>query len=647
MRLALQFRLWAIPASLTLCIAAGCGGGGGAPKNVTAPTPDFSLMASQGNLSLTAGGTSETVTVTAAGLNGFSGSIAVKTSGLPAGASASPATFSLTPGASQKVTLTAASSAGASASTVDFTGTSGALSHAATLALNISVAVNSPGMDATTFHYDLGRTGLNPYETTLTTANVTKAKFGLLRILYTDGPVDAEPLVLSNFSAGGKTRNVLYAVTENDSVYAVDAVTGARIWQVSVLGSGETPSGDFKCGQISPQIGITSTPVIDRTAGPHGTIFLVGMSEDQGGGYHQRLHALDAATGKEMPHSPVEIAATYPGTGANSSNGTVVFDPAQYAERAGLLLLNGEIYLSWTSHCDAGAYTGWLMGYNESSLAQTTVLNLTPNGSDGSIWMAGDGLAADSSGNIYFLDANGTFDAQLNGQGMPIHDDYGNGFIKVSTAGGKLAVADYFEMSGTVSESNNDEDLGSGGDMLLPDIKDDAGNVHHLAVGAGKDSNIYIVNRDNMGKFNPNNDDAIYQELDGALPGGIWAKPAYFNNRVYYAGVNDALKAYPIANAKLADSPSLRSATYFGYPGATPTISANGVDNGIVWAVENVNPAVLHAYDASDLREIYNSNQAGSRDQFGGGNKFIAPQVVNGMVYVGTPNGVAMFGLAQ
>ncbi len=645
MRLAPQFRLCAFLVPVVLCIASGCGSGGGTPKSVAAP--DFSLTVSEGNLTLTAGGTSDTVSVTAAALNGFTGSIAVKTSGLPAGASASPATFNLTPGASQKVTLTAASSAGSGAATVDFTGTSGALTHAASLALNITVAVSSPGIDATTFHYDLGRTGLNPYETALTTANVTSAKFGLLRILNTDGVVDAEPLVLSNFNAGGKIRNVLYAVTEHDSVYAVDAVTGARIWQVSVLGSGETPSGDFGCGQITPEIGITSTPVIDRTAGPHGTIFVVGMSEDQGGNYHQRLHALDAATGAEMPHSPVEIAATYPGTGANSANGKVLFDPSLYAERAGLLLLNGEIYLSWTSHCDGGSYTGWLMGYNESSLAQTTVLNVTPNGGRGSIWMAGDGLAADANGNIYFLDANGSFDTQLNAQGMPIHEDYGNGFVKVSTIGGKLAVADYFEMSSTVNESNNDVDLGSGGDILLPDLKDDKGTVHHLAVGAGKDQNIYIVNRDNMGKFNPNNDSAIYEEIDGALPGGIWAKPAYFSNNVYYAGVNDFLKAFPITNAKLAQQPSTHSGTSFGYPGATPTISANGTANGIVWAVENVSPAVLHAYDASDLRELYNSNQAGSRDQFGGGNKFITPLVVNGMVYVGTPSGVAMFGLAK
>jgi len=226
------------------------------------------------------------------------------------------------------------------------------------------------------------------------------------------------------------------------------------------------------------------------------------------------------------------VKATYPGTGANSSDGKVVFDPSQYAERAGLLLMNGEIYLAWTSHCDSGPYTGWLMSYNESTLAQTSVLDVTPNGSEGAIWMAGSGLAADANGFIYFLDGNGTFDAKLNSSGFPVKGDYGNGFIKASTTSGKLAVADYFEMSNTVSESNNDTDLGSGGAMVLPDLTDKEGKVHQLAVGAGKDGNIYIVNRDAMGKWNPSNDSAIYEEIDGAI-GGVWSMPAYYNNKVF------------------------------------------------------------------------------------------------------------------
>jgi hypothetical protein len=285
------------------------------------------------------------------------------------------------------------------------------------------------------------------------------------------------------------------------------------------------------------------------------------------------------------------------------------------------------------------------MAYNESTLAQTAVLNLTPNGSEGSIWMAGAGLAADSDGYIYFLDANGTFDATLDPNGFPVSGDFGNGFLKVSAAGGKLAVADYFQAYDTTAESNEDQDLGSGGALILPDMTDASGTVHHLAVGAGKDSNIYVVNRDSMGKFNPQNDTGIYQQINGAI-GGVWSMAAYFNNTVYYGAVDDNLKAFPIADARLATTSAFQSTTSFPYPGTTPAVSANGTKNGIVWSVENSSPAVLHAYDATNLQEIYNSTQAANnRDQFGNGNKFITPVIVNGKVLVGTPAGVAVFGL--
>jgi hypothetical protein len=500
-------------------------------------------------------------------------------------------------------------------------------------------------MDVTTYHDDVARTGLNPNETTLTPANVTSANFGLLRTLQVDGKVDGEPLYLPALNVGGQTRNVVFAVSEHDSVYAFDADSGAQLWKTSILGANETTSDDHGCSQISPEIGITSTPVIDRNAGAHGTIFVVGMSKDAQGAYHQRLHALDLTTGAEVSGGPTEITASVSGTGSGSSGGKLTFDPGQYAERVGLLLLNGAIYMGWTSHCDFGPYTGWLMGYSETSLAQTSILNLTPNGSEGSIWMSGAGLAADSSGNIYFLDANGKFDATLNPNGFPVKSDFGNAFMKVSTSGGTLAVADYFEPFNTVSESQGDIDLGSGGALLLPDLKDASGTTKHLAVGAGKDKKIYVVDRDGMGKFNATDNSALYEEIDGAI-GGVWSMPAYFNNTVYYGAVSDTLKAFPITNAKLATSAAFHSANSFPYPGTTPAVSANGTTNGIVWAVENSLPAVLHAYDATNLSELYNSNQAaGGRDHFGNGNKFITPLIVNGKVFVGTPNGVAVFGL--
>ncbi len=203
-------------------------------------------------------------------------------------------------------------------------------------------------------------------------------------------------------------------------------------------------------------------------------------------------------------------------------------------------------------------------------------------------------------------------------------------------------------MYNTVQESNADEDLGSGGVVVLPDLMDNNGQVHQLAVGAGKDTNIYVVNRDNMGKWNPSNNNQIYQELQGALPGGVWSKPAYFNNTIYYGDVGDRLKAFSISNAKLSTSPTSQTTNTFAFPGTTPSVSANQSSNAIVWAVENSNPAVLHAYDATNLaHELYNSNQAGSRDQFGAGNKFITAIVANGRVFVGTQTGVAVFGLLQ
>jgi len=498
--------------------------------------------------------------------------------------------------------------------------------------------------DVTTYHNDVGRTGQNLTETTLTPTNVNSQSFGLLRSLLVDGKVDAEPLYLHQLSIAGGVHNVVFVVTEHDSVYAFDSNTGAKLWQVSLLGSGETTSDSRNCDQIVPEIGVTSTPVIDRNTGPHGIIYVVAMSEN-GTRYFQRLHALDVTTGAELLSGPVAIQGAYPGTGANSSGGQVIFDPKQYAERAGLLLLNGVIYTSWTSHCDITPYTGWIIAYSESNLSRTSVLNVTPNGSEGSIWQSGGALAADAQGNIYALVANGTFDTTLDANGFPTSGDYGNAFIKVSTTGGTLKVADYFDMSNTVTESGGDVDLGSGGAMVLPDGSFGTGSTLQLGVGAGKDGNIYVVDRTNMGKFNASSNN-IYQELDGAVPNGVFGVPAYFNNTVYYCDVNATLKSFSISNGKLSAAPA-QTAASFAYPGALPSISANGSSNGIVWAIENTSPAVLHAFLASDLtHELYSSNQAASgRDQFGIGNKFITPMIADGKVFVATTNSVAVFGL--
>jgi len=505
------------------------------------------------------------------------------------------------------------------------------------------------GTNVTTYHNDNARSGQNLTETILTPSNLNSSSFGKLFVISVDGKVDAQPLYLTQVSIPNQgTHNVVYVVTEHGSVYGFDADSGMLLWHVSMLAAGETTSDDHGCGQVTPEIGITATPVIDPKAGPHGTIYVVAMSKDGSGNYHQRLHALDATTGAEEFGGPQNIQASFPGTGDNSSGGNVIFAPGQYEERASLLLLNSVVYTGWTSHCDIRPYTGWIMGFDQSTLAQVSVLNVTPNGNEGSVWMSGAGLAAEASGNIFLLDANGTFDSALDANGFPSQGDFGNAFLKISTANRQLSVADYFEMFNQGAENDSDEDLGSGGALVLPDLTDGLGHTRHLAVGAGKDSNIYVVDRDAMGKFNSSKNN-IYQELQGALSGSVFSMPAYFNNTVYYGAVGDKIKAFAISNAQLAGTPASQTGNAFGYPGATPSISANGTSNAILWAAENGGTAVLHAYDATNLsRELYNSDQAsGGRDQFGTGNKFITPMITNGKVYVGTTNGVGVFGLLQ
>ena len=547
--------------------------------------------------------------------------------------------------ASYTTPATASTDSGAMFDVVVSNYAGGVTSTMATLTVNPLGAVST--LDVVTYHYDNLRTGQNLNETTLTTANVNQAKFGKLGELMVDGKVDGQPLYLSQVPiVGVGMKNVLYVVTEHGSVFAFDAdnVSGTAakpLWQISTQLPGEVPSDNRSCGQVTPEIGITSTPVIDRS---RGAIYVVAVSKNASGNYFHRLHALDITSGKELFGGPTTITATSPGNGAGSSNGTVIFDPAQYNERPGLLELNGTIYTTWGSHCDAGPYTSWMMAFSADTLQQTSVLNFVPNGSDGGIWMSGAAPAADAAGNIYFIIGNGTFETTLNSGGFPSQGDCGNCYVKVSSSA-PPKLLDYFTPLNTVTESNGDQDFGSGGPLLLPDVTDATGKTRHLAVGSGKDAVIYVLDRDNMGKFNATQDN-IYQQISGQLAGGEFAKPSYFNGTVYYGAVSDSIKAFPIASAKLATSPSSKTATVFASPGATPAISANGTNNGILWAVENGATGVLHAYDATNLaNELYNSSQAtGGRDQFSD-NKFITPMIANGKVFVGTPNSVAVFGL--
>lgn len=500
-----------------------------------------------------------------------------------------------------------------------------------------------------TFHNDEARTGQNLHERILTPANVNAAMFGKIELLKVQGKVDAEPLYVSNLRIHGKSRNVVFVVTEHDLAYAFDADTFEQLWRVSLIPASETTSDKRDCEQVEPEIGVTATPVIDLKAGPHGTMYVVAMSKNARGQYFQRVHALDITTGADrLPASTV--TASYTVTDSSGDPARAVFDPKQYKERTALLLSRGIIYTTWASHCDHDPYNGWVIAFDAATLKRVSALCLTPNGTEGSIWMTGNGPAVDSAGSIYLLIGNGTFDPTLDEHGFPTERDFGNAFVKLESRGNYLGVFDYFVMHNTAAESNGDEDLGSGGLLLLPDMKDAQGNVRHLAVGAGKDQAIYVVNRDAMGKFNPANDKAIYQELPNALGGAEFGSPAYFNGVIYYSAYLAPLKAFPLIHARIADLPSSETKARFDYPGTTPSISANGYSNAIVWTVEAVNSdqGVLHAFDPSNLaHELYNSNQApNGRDHFLS-NKFITPMIAGGKVYVGTRAGLAVFGLLQ
>jgi FG-GAP-like repeat len=503
--------------------------------------------------------------------------------------------------------------------------------------------------DVLTFHNDNAHTGLNSQEAKLTPWNVNRSSFGLLRNLPVDGAVFAQPLYVSNaqvISAGQSQgfHNLLIVATEHDSVYAFDADSNVLYWHVSLLRAGEVPSDGRGCEDLLTENGVTSTPVIDRAIGLHGTIYVLAMSKTpDNANYFDRLYALDLATGLNVL-SPVTIQASYPGNGPANT-----FDAAKQRGRAGLLLTNGTIYTEWGSFCDFAPYSGWIIAYNERTLAKTAVFNSDPNGRpaspslpDGSgsgIWQAGQPASVDANGNLYVATGNGPFDTNLIG-GFPASSDYGDTFLKLTAS---LKVTDYFTPFDQLALAENDGDFGSGGTVLL-DISDRSNVVHHLAITAGKDTNLYVLNRDNLGKFSPNTN-SIYQELDAVLtPGGVWSSPAYFNGSIYYdPQLNSLLQFQFTANAMLDPVPLSATATAFPFPGGVPSISSNGNTNGIVW-IQEARPGqvVLHAYDATDLAtELFSSGGV----NFGAPTKFAPPTVCNGKVFVGTMNSVGVFGL--
>ena len=510
--------------------------------------------------------------------------------------------------------------------------------------------------DVLTQHNDNGRTGQNLNETTLTTGNVRSATFGRLFSAPVDGQIYAQPLYKSNVTILGATHNVVYVATEGDSVYAFDADNPAMLlWHASLIDTahgataGETTGDvlgdlDSLCTDLVPQVGITSTPVIDPATG---TMYVEAKSKQTSGTYVHRLHMLDITTGAEVSPGPRTISATVPG---NSDGGTsVTFDPLHQLNRPGLLLLNGTVYLGYASHCDATRYHGWLFAYNASTLQKTAVYVTTPNGQgQGGIWMSGAGLAADANANIYVPTGNGNYDAT----------DVGDSILKLALSANTISLKDYFTPFDQGNDDLNDLDVGSGGVLLLPD---QPGNHPHELVQAGKSGMIYLIDRDQMTTNNQHycsnctSDPEIVQEIQN--PGNnqwVWAMPAYWNSTVYIWGSHDVLKAFSLSNGLLV-GPSSSSTNSLEFPGATPAISANGNTNGIVWVIDSTQfgspgpgpgPAVLHAYDATNVaNELYSSAQMGSRDQAGNAVKFTVPTVANGKVYVGTRSEIDVFGL--
>jgi len=522
-----------------------------------------------------------------------------------------------------------------------------------------------------TQHNDAMRTGQNLGETILNPSNVNSDQFGKLFDQSVDGYTYAQPLLMSavSITAGSNPgiHNVVFIATEHDSVYAFDADSNAGanaqpLWYVSftntAAGVSSVPYSDVNSNDLVPEIGITSTPVIDATTG---TLYVLAKtksfdpanpSDTSSWTYHQQLHALDIHTGSEKPNSPIEIQASVFGAGdGNDGHGNVPFDALTENNRAGLLLLKGVVYIGWASHGDNVPYHGWLLGYNATTLQQVGVFNTTPDGGLGGIWMSGAGLSADARGNIFCSTGNGTFDTDSNG--VHIGNNYGDSVLRLATGiGGSLTLSDYFTPSDQNMLNQQDLDLGSGGILLVPDQP----GIHpHLAITCGKLDTLYVLNRDNLGGFHTGYD-AVVEAIPHVI-GGVHSMPAWFNGKVFYHSSFDVLKSFPIIQGQFYPDPAL-GPIYITFPGATPSVSADGQLNGIVWEIDSSGyntgtAAVLRAYDAGNIAaELYDSTQAiNNRDDPGDGVtsgfgvKFSVPTIANGKVYVGSQYALTVFGL--
>lgn len=505
-----------------------------------------------------------------------------------------------------------------------------------------------------TYHNDLARDGTNTQEYALTTANVNSTTFGKLFSCTVDGAVYAQPLWVANLTIGGAPHNVVLVATAHDSLYAVDADASpcVTLWQVSLIdtahggtaGEVTVPDGTTGyyvgkgLGNITPEVGVIGTPVIDPASG---TLYVVSKSMVAGADpddstYYQRLHAIDVTTGNEKSGSPVTIAASFPGTSGGGAS--VTFSARQQNQRTGLALVNGTVYIGWGSHEDSIPWSGWLMGYTygASGFTQTAVLDTTPNTAEGGVWMAGGAPPADLNGNLYVSTGNGPFDAT---NAAPPNNDYGDCFLQLNA---KLGVTSWFAPSDEGTDNTLDEDFGSGGAALVLNLA--SGSLQHLVVGGGKDGALYLLNGDSLGEFGDAN---AWQEF--SVGGGIFGTAAFWNNTLYLAPVGSPMRAYAFDTSTnmFNTTPTSLSPNRYGFPGSTAAVSATGANsNGIVWALDqnsyctnrstSCGPAVLHAYDASNLAtELWNSAMVGA-DTAGNAVKFTVPTVANGKVYIGS-----------
>ena len=527
----------------------------------------------------------------------------------------------------------------------------------------------------TTYHNDLARTGANTQEFALTPANVNTSTFGKLFSCAVDGAIYAQPLWIPQLTINGAKHNVVFVATQHDGVFAFDADAApcATLWHFSLLDSAhgggtgaaaETsvpsspPNGVVgnSLGDITPEVGITGTPVIDPATN---TIYIVTKSVIPNSSplaFFQRLHALDLVTGGEKFGGPLNISATVPGTGDGSSGGIVPFDPGNEHQRSGLALSGGFVYIVWASHEDHGPYHGWVIAYTADLSQQAAVFNTSPNGGLAGIWMSGAAPAFDSSGNIYFSTGNGTFDTSATVPPQAPSDDFGDSVLRMGPpVAGALPLADFFTPFNQAILNGNDTDVAAGGVVLLPNLS----SGKQILVQVGKDGTIHILDRSNLGQYCNGcaSDTQIVQEIQGQV-NGMWGTPAYWNGNLYIGGAQDGgsgdnLKAFsfnPAVPQPLSTAPTSLSSYVYTFSGPTPSVSANGTTNGILWALDNgqygppccgspngvSGPSVLHAYDATNLaHELWNGSQ-GTGNTAGNAVKFTVPTIANGKIYIGT-----------